>query len=317
MENDSPENESRPPFPLIPTRNTWPDAYNTATISRKNVMDTDKQLYKLFTAAPAQLYQLLGLSAPEPLRAHAETFKDVQTEADLVVEPDAEKEPVRLVEFQGYRDTRFVPRVMLRCALYCLQHPARPLRCHVIYLDRGCQSTRPDDGGLFQPSVHYLPELVRQLTIEYPDSPLLSVLRPLLAESEAELLATAASDYDKICQAPDLSDEQRRAWLEVFHCWLMIRLPLNLEEIRKMITKLPEVEETPWGKQLKEKWTAEARAHDLHQVIQWTEEDQKHYEELFHTGVLAEAAYHDLAARSDSKLREYRAELERIQRRSG
>ena len=95
---------------------------------KKDVMDTDKQLYRLFTAAPGQLYQLLGLPAPREVRARAETFKDVQTECDLVLEPAAEVEPARLVDFQAYRDKRFVPKVMLRCALYRLQHPARPLR---------------------------------------------------------------------------------------------------------------------------------------------------------------------------------------------
>ena len=76
-------------------------------------METDKQLYKLFTAVPAQLYQLLGLPAPQAVRARAEAFKDVQTESDLVLEPAEETEPARLTEFQGYRDPRFVPKVML------------------------------------------------------------------------------------------------------------------------------------------------------------------------------------------------------------
>jgi formylglycine-generating enzyme required for sulfatase activity len=59
----------------------------------------------------------LGIPAPKDVRARAETFKDVQTEADLVAEPAEETESARLVEFDGYRDPRFVPKVMLRCAL--------------------------------------------------------------------------------------------------------------------------------------------------------------------------------------------------------
>jgi len=135
---------------------------------------------------------LAGIPAPKDVRARAETFKDVQTEADLVAEPAEETEPARLVEFHGYRDPRFVPKVMLRCALYRLQHPARPLRCHlIIYLDREFESARVDDGGSFQPAIHYLPDLLRQVTIQYPDSPLLSVLRPLVAESDQALIAAA------------------------------------------------------------------------------------------------------------------------------
>lgn len=193
-------------------------------------MDTDKQLYKLFTAAPSQLYELLGLPAPSDVCARAETFKDVQTEADLVLEPAEEVEPARLVDFQAYRDKKFVPKVMLRCA-------------------------------------------------------------------------------------------QRQAWLEVFHCWLMTRLPLKLEEIRKMIARLPDVEETPRGKELKERWTlearAEARAEDLRQIIQRRKEDLKHQEQLFRDGVLSEAAYRDLKARAEQEVQQYRADLESLACGSG
>jgi hypothetical protein len=275
-------------------------------------MDTDKQLYQLFTAAPAHVYLLLGLPVPGAVRARAESFKEVQTDSDLVLEPHEEAEPARLLEFQGYRDKRFVPKVMLRCALYRLQHPARPLRCHIVYLDREFESARVDDGGLFQPTVHYLPELVQQLTIQYPDSPLLSVLRPLLAESEQALMATAAADYERIRQATVLTEEQRRTWLEVFHCWLMSRLSLTLEEVRRMIAKLPEIEDTPWGKELKERWTAEARAAQaeaLRQTIQRRDEDLKHYEEMLRQGVLSDAAYHDLTTRAEKELQECRAHL--------
>ena len=119
-------------------------------------MDRDKQLYKLFAAAPAQMYELLGLRVPGPLWAHSQSFKELQTEADLVVEPAAEAEPARLVEFQGYRDKQFVPKVMLRCPLYRMQHPSRAVRCHIIYLDREYESAAVDDGGLSQPHVHVL-----------------------------------------------------------------------------------------------------------------------------------------------------------------
>jgi len=300
-------------------------------------METDKQLYKLFTAAPAQLYRLLGLPVPQPVRARAETFKAVQTDSDLVLEPVGEVEPARLVEFQAYRDKRFVPKVMLRCALYRLQHPARAFRAHIIYLDREFESVPVDDGGLFQPTVHYLPELIRQLTIQYPDSPLLSVLRPLVAESDGDLIATAMADHEKIRQAAGLTDEQRQAWLDVFHCWLMIRLPFKLEEIRKMIARLPEVEETPWGKELKERWTAEARAKadearakadaarakadaaradDLRQMIQRRDEDLKHFEDLLRNGLVSEAAFRDLTTRAERELQQYRANLQSIEHRS-
>ena len=299
----------------------------TVSSERRVIMDTDKQLYKLFTAAPAQAYFLLGLSVPEGLQARSETFKEVQTEADLVVEPAEEAEPTRLIEFHGYREKQFVPKVMLRCALYRMQHPARAIRCHIVYLDREYQSADVDDGGLFQPYIHYLPELFHQLKMRYPDSPLLSALRPLLAENEEELIATAGADYERIRQAPGLTDEQREAWLEVFHLWLMARLNCILKEIREMITKLPEIEDTPWGRELKERWTAEARAEAhaaraearaahaeaLRHLVQRREQDLKHYAEMFREGVLPETAYRDLTSRAEEELQQYRADLAAIE----
>jgi hypothetical protein len=149
--------------------------------------------------------------------------------------------------------------------------------------------------------------------MRYPDSPLLSALRPLLAESEQELIATAGADYERIRQAPGLTDEQRQTWLEVFHRWLMARLKCSLKEIREMITKLPEVEDTPWGRELKERWMAEGRAEALRRLIQRREQDLKHYAEMSRDGVLSDTAYRDLGARAEEELQQYRADLAAIE----
>ena len=83
-----------------------------------------------------------------------------------------------------------------------------------------------------------------------------------------------------------------------------------------MIAKFLPVEEIPWGKELKELWTAEARAEacaELRQMIQRREEDLDHYEELFRSGVLSEAAYRDLTARAHREVQQYRAHLENME----
>lgn len=96
----------------------------------------------------------------------------------------------------------------------------------------------------------------------------------------------------------------------------MSRLQLTIEEIRTIITKLPDVEETPWGRQLKERWTAEARAEAraevLRRTIQRAEEDLEHYEEMFRNGTVSESGYRDLKARAEQELQQYRADLARI-----
>jgi hypothetical protein len=96
----------------------------------------------------------------------------------------------------------------------------------------------------------------------------------------------------------------------------MTRLHLTLAEIRKMIARLPEVEELPWGRELKERWTAEGRAGELRQIIERRDEDLKHYEDLFRNGILPDAAYRDLTARAEKDVQQCRADLADIENRS-
>jgi len=120
-------------------------------------MNTDKELNQIFSVAPAELYTLLSLPLPGDVRARSETFKGLETSADLVVEPvqPDDNTPVRIVEFQGYRDKQFLPKLMVRCGLYRMQNPHQSLRCHVIYLDREFESAAVDDGNLFRPQTYY------------------------------------------------------------------------------------------------------------------------------------------------------------------
>ena len=87
-----------------------------------------------------------------------------------------------------------------------------------------------------------------------------------------------------------------------------------------MIARLPDVEETPWGQELKERWTAEGRAEGgaekLRQMIQRRTEDLNHYQELVRNGVLSEAAYEDLKARAERELEQARADLQSIESRT-
>ena len=47
-------------------------------------------------------------------------------------------------------------------------------------------------------------------------------------------------------------------WCDIFVLWMMRGLEeTNLEKVQKMLYDLPEVEDTIWGRELKEKWTLE------------------------------------------------------------
>ena len=277
--------------------------------------------------APAELFLLLGLPLPGEVRARSETFKELETSTDLVVErvPPDDDTPVRIVEFQGYRDKQFLPKLMVRCGLFRVQHPHQSLRCHVIYLDRIFESVAVDDGGVFCPQVSYLPDLIEQLQQADPNSPLLSVLRPLTAATETELTSTAAGDYDNLRATQELTESQRATWLNVFHFWLMKRLKKTLEEIQTMIiTQLPEVEELPWGQQLKARWTAEGRLEgrregrteerieSLEHHIEYLRAQDVRYDELHAGGELTDTGYERLKTAVANQLLELEAELRRV-----
>jgi predicted transposase YdaD len=280
-------------------------------------MESDKQIYKVFTVAPGALYMLLAQRAPGRVTARSEVYKALETSTDLTLEPDDISEPLMIAEFQGYLDESFIAKVMLRCALLRLKHPGRAVRCHVIYLRREFEWPTPDDDGMFQPRVHYLPDLVRQLEATDPDSPLVSVLRPLVVDDPRELTSAAAADYHRISGSPVLTPEQREVWLQVFYVWLMIRFENSLEELSKMvIAGLPPVEETPWGRELKERWTVEAckearkegrdegrdegRAEEIERQL-------RKFAELRAAGELPESAYHRLREFAEQELLEIRA----------
>jgi predicted transposase YdaD len=285
-------------------------------------MRSDKQLYSIFIVNPDALYHLLGRPVPGPVCARSEVYKELETSTDLAVEPVDEAEPAMLTDFQGYLSEQFIPKMMLRCALYRIRHPARPIQCHVIYLSRSFEWPAVEDFGLFRPQVHYLPDLVRQLEELFPESPLVSVLRPLVVEDRQELTERAGSDYQRISESPELTEQQRVVWLQVFYTWFMIRFQNSLEEISKMvIAGLPAVEETPWGKELKDRWKAEGltegrkegRMEELKHRVADLEQQLQSFAELRSVGELSDAGFHRLTESAEHELAETHAELARLQ----
>ena len=223
-------------------------------------METDIKFNQLFESAPHTVYTLLHLPDPGPVSARSIEFKAVRTSADLVLEPVDKSLPARLVEFQGYRDTRFIPNVMLRCSLYRRRHPKRPVRCDIIYLRKDSECVPVDDDGLFVPRVHYLPDLVAAIEQTNPDSPIVCVMRSIVHDSADEISDKLHHDVQVIRQTNDLDAKQRAEWLDVMHCALVTKLNRPYMEIRNMLHGfLPNVEDTIWGKELKEEWTAEGK----------------------------------------------------------
>jgi hypothetical protein len=59
---------------------------------------TDKQIYRLFQANPAWLFELTGLESPGPSQFRSFPVKAIEREADGVVIPDDPTKPLTVVE---------------------------------------------------------------------------------------------------------------------------------------------------------------------------------------------------------------------------
>lgn len=146
------------------------------------------------------------------------------------------------------------------------------------------------------------------------NSPVLSVLYPILEPSDEELTRRAASRYSELENSPRLDSAHRQKWLDVFQSWVMHRLKLETEEFLKMIVHLPDTEETVWGQQLKARWTNEGKIEgELAGEIQTLENLQRRLNELLATEKLPSGGHAILSAENEEKLAELRRKRRELQ----
>ena len=281
-------------------------------------METDIKFNQLFESAPHTLYDLLRLRYPGNVTARSIEFKSVRTSADLVLEPNDQSEPARLIEFQGYRDKRFIPTVMLRCSLYRRQHPNRPVRCDIIYLSKSCECAAVDDAGMFTPSVHYLPDLIAEIEKTDAESPLVCIMRPVLYDSVEYITDHLEHDVYVLNHTPQLNESQRSDWLDVLHCALMTRLNRSHKEIRTMLHGfLPNVEDTIWGQELKEEWTAEGikegEIKQLRDEIRSYRDLLAQYDAMRQNGGMSEDIHEAVCRPIRERLESHQTELQRLE----
>ncbi len=77
-------------------------------------MKTDKEFYKLFSADPKRLFELIGDPTQVDYTMKSITLKDLELRVDGFLESDDENEPVYFVEFQGYPDKTIYHRMLRR-----------------------------------------------------------------------------------------------------------------------------------------------------------------------------------------------------------
>jgi hypothetical protein len=86
---------------------------------------TDKELLKIFEAAPQWVFVLTRLPSPGNCTLRSVVIKALERRADAVIVPAASDQPLTIVEFQLGRDETVYQRLVAEMAVLQGMHPIR------------------------------------------------------------------------------------------------------------------------------------------------------------------------------------------------
>jgi predicted transposase/invertase (TIGR01784 family) len=209
-------------------------------------MKSDRLFYEMFQAAPQIFFELLQITPACPYRFESVTVKSTEKRIDGLLKPERADESLYFLEIQGYPDSSIYWRVMREVATYFEQRP--PLRNNewqavVLFLD---SADDPGFGTLAALADVRLvaADLLTLLQAMDEESLAFNVLRPLLAESEAEVRQNVVGWAGRIARIPDLNDETRERLVIVLTQLIEEKFKtLGYREISQML-KLTPFEET-------------------------------------------------------------------------
>ena len=176
-------------------------------------MKTDKELYRIFEAAPEWVFELAGLPLPGKCTLQSITMKALERRADGVVVPEAADQPLTIVEFQFQADDRIYRRTVVEMAAVQDIYPERVVQGVIFF---GYNRLDPKTVPWTQVVRSYvLPDVLQEWERKQPEHPLAAVFKPLLAESE-EVLQRQAAGYFRSIRQSSLNPACRRTLEEVF-----------------------------------------------------------------------------------------------------
>ena len=212
-------------------------------------METDKQLYRVFGAQPAWVFELAGLPPVGKCAMRSLTVKTLERRSDGVIVPESPDPPLSVIEFQFGENPQIYTRTVQKMAAVQEEFQMREVQGVIFFAERRLDPRTKPWSELVRSIV--LPDELRRLAERSPNHPLVAAFQPLLAESEAELEQNAGGFFRRI-KTSKLKREVKEALEEVFLSWLIQRLPTRTrQEIEKMlIGELPELVETRAGQDL-------------------------------------------------------------------
>ena len=212
-------------------------------------MKTDKQLFKIFSAAPEWLFELTRLESPGACKMESLNLKDVEQRVDGVIVPNDVNEPLTVVEFQFYDDETIYARTAHEMSGLQLSQNMRGVQGVILFRYASQDPQTPPWNEIIH--TYLLRDLIREFEQGHPQHPLVIVFQPVLL-SNVDTLELRAREYYRTIKNSDLDDSTKTTLLEVFVSWIEQRLKhKGKKEIEKMFAEeLPDLEETQSGKDL-------------------------------------------------------------------
>jgi predicted transposase YdaD len=238
-------------------------------------MQTDRLFYEYFQIAPHALFELLQVEPPCLYRFESVVIKTSEKRLDGLLEPTELGYPYYFVEFQGYWDASIYWRGVHQIGWY---HETRPQlngqmwQLILFFLDKDHDPGPQTLGPMYQESLpwlrrYVLPDLLRQ--VKQP-SPVLNVLRPLIATDEMQIIREGSHWTDEIRHLPEDHGTQERLLALLAQFVGQKFSHLSRQEIDQMLQLTP-FEQTVAGRE----WLEEGRRDGYLMVI--TSQIEKKY----------------------------------------
>ncbi|MDJ0835031.1 MAG: DUF2887 domain-containing protein [Acidobacteriota bacterium] len=208
-------------------------------------MESDPHFYQLFRKCPEMVADLTSIDPDGGYSFSSRAYKRVDRTYDGILEPEDDRFPSAIIEFQVLPEDNVYPRIFMEMAGFQLEEPKRRVRGILIFPNRSCDPrTMPwrdfasCESG-FQ--VVYLDEALLRLG---EDHPLYAVFQPFL-ESNTSIVETKAKDWLNTIRNAPLSTDKIECLEEVFISWLTQRFKdLSKKEVMMRFGFDTPVEET-------------------------------------------------------------------------
>ncbi len=216
-------------------------------------METDRLFHELFALAPQALFDLLGIVPECEYTFSSPVLKASERQLDGLLEPDRQECRRYFLEVQGYLDKSIYWRVVHEVGLYFGQRPELngcDWQAVVLFLDQG-HDPGVDTLGALNAGDWLVHGVITELLAASPSSsPILNVLRPLLARNEAEVREQASEWSRALREAEEVSRGTQELLLSLLTQFIGQKFTqLSREEIDKMLELTP-IRETRLGRDL-------------------------------------------------------------------